>query len=129
MIYVDTSVLLAELLAEDRHPSPGFWAGSLVSSRLAEYEVWIRLHARQLGTSHGEAARLLIGRLALVEMVSPVLTRALEPFPHPVRTLDGLHLAAVAFLRDRRVPVSIATYDTRLGAAAEAMGIPLAAIG
>lgn len=129
MIYVDTSVLLAELLAEDLHPSAGFWAGSLVSSRLAEYEVWTRLNARNLGATHGEAARLLVGRMALVEMVSPVLTRAIEPFPHPVRTLDALHLASIEFLRDRRVPVTLATYDARLRAAAEAMGIPLAAIG
>jgi type IV pilus assembly protein PilB len=31
----------------------------------------------------------------------PVLARALEPFPVPLRTLDALHLAAVAFLRGR----------------------------
>ena len=48
MIYVDTSVLLAELLAEDQHPSEAFWAGVLVSSRLAEYELWARLHAKRL---------------------------------------------------------------------------------
>jgi hypothetical protein len=40
MIYVDTSVILADLLAEDVHPPPGFWQESLVSSRVLEYEVW-----------------------------------------------------------------------------------------
>jgi hypothetical protein len=39
MIYVDTSVALAHLLAEDRCPPPGFWSQDLVTSRLLEYEV------------------------------------------------------------------------------------------
>jgi hypothetical protein len=28
----------------------------------------------------------------MIEMVGPVLTRALQPFPVPVRTLDAIHL-------------------------------------
>ena len=71
MIYVDTSVALAELLAEDRRPVESFWNETLVSSRLFEYEVWIRVHARKLARSHGEAARALVGRVALLELVSP----------------------------------------------------------
>ena len=78
MIYVDTSVVLAQLLAEDRRPPARLWNETLVASRLMEYEIWTRLHARQLAESHGEAARLLIGRIALLELSSPVLTRALE---------------------------------------------------
>ncbi len=45
MIYVDTSVVLAHLLTEDRSPPASFWQGNLVSSRLLEYEVWTRLHS------------------------------------------------------------------------------------
>jgi hypothetical protein len=40
MIYLDTSVALAHLLAEDRCPSPSMWDHPLVSSRLLEYEIW-----------------------------------------------------------------------------------------
>jgi predicted nucleic acid-binding protein len=119
MIYIDTSVALAELLAEDRRPAASFWHETLVSSRLLEYEVWIRVHARRLVASHGEAAR------ALLELVSPVLIRALEPFPKPVRTLDALHLASTEFLRDREPAIQLATYDGRQAAAAKAMGIAL----
>jgi hypothetical protein len=36
VIYLDTSVVLAELFAEDRRPRPEFWMGQLVSSRLLE---------------------------------------------------------------------------------------------
>jgi predicted nucleic acid-binding protein len=125
MIYVDTSVVLAELLAEDRRPGERFWHDTVVSSRLLEYEVWVRVHARGLAPSHSEAARALVGRIALLELVSPVLTRALEPFPVPVRTLDALHLASAAFLRDRQPAIRFATYDVRQAAAAAAIGIPL----
>lgn len=125
MIYVDTSVVLAELLAEDRRPDPDFWDATLVSSRLLEYEVWTRLNARRLGGTHGDAARRIIGRLALLELVSPVLLRALEPFPRYVRTLDALHLASAQFLRDQDPSVRLATYDARLADAASALGITL----
>jgi hypothetical protein len=125
MIYVDASVALAELLAEDRRPGDDFWNQTLVSSRLLEYEVWTRVHARKLARSHGEAARALVGRVALLELVPPVLTRALEPFPKPVRTLDALHLASTEFLRERQPSILFATYDSRQAAAAKALGIAL----
>jgi predicted nucleic acid-binding protein len=125
MIYVDTSVALAELLAEDRRPGDNFWNQTLVSSRLLEYEVWTRVHARKLVRSHGDAVRVLVGRVALLELVSPVLTRALEPFPRPVRTLDALHLASAEFLRERQPAIQLATYDSRQATAAKAMGIAL----
>lgn len=128
MIYVDTSVFLAQLLAEDRVPNVDLWEQTLVSSRLAEYEVWTRIHARRLGTSYGDDVRALLGRVALVEMVSPVLARALEAFPVPVRTLDALHLASIEFLRAQGTNVVLATYDDRLGKAAIALGVELYAL-
>jgi len=124
VIYVDTSVALAQLLAEDRHPAPSLWKEPLVSSRLLEYEVWSRIHARGLARSHGELVRLLLGRLAFLELVRPVLARALEPFPKPVRTLDALHLASMDFLRRQGQAVRLASYDGRLLAAARQMRIP-----
>lgn len=124
MIYLDTSVVLAHLLAEDRSPPQSLWREALVASRLLEYEVWNRVHARRLGRSHGDDVRSLIGRVALIELTPPVLVRALEPFPVPVRTLDALHLASLDFLRNRGQEVELASYDERLLAAASAMGIP-----
>jgi predicted nucleic acid-binding protein len=128
VIYLDTSVALAQLLAEDRQPPESLWQQPLVSSRLLEYELWTRLNARDLGVSHGEAARRLVERLALLELVPNVLARALEPFPVSVRTLDALHLASVEFLRGRGVAVELATYDERLTAGARSIGIPIAAV-
>jgi predicted nucleic acid-binding protein len=128
VIYLDTSVVLAQLLAEDRTPPTSLWGESLVSSRLLEYELWTRIHALRLGRTHGEAIRTILDRIALVELAAPVLARALEPFPTAVRTLDALHLASADFLRARGQALSIASYDDRMLAAARALAIPVAAL-
>jgi len=124
MIYLDSSVALAHLLAEDRYPPNALWRQPLVSSRLLECEVWNRINARRLQNSHGEVARGLINRIAIIEMVPPVLSRALEPFPAPVRTLDAIHLAAINFIRAQGASVQLASYDERLLDAARLLGIP-----
>jgi predicted nucleic acid-binding protein len=128
MIYLDTSVALAHLLAENHRPPQDLWSEELVSSRLLEYELWNRLNAQGLTGSHGDVARLLLARLAWLELRPPVLKRALYPFPLPVRTLDALHLASVSFLREHGKEVALATYDLRMAEAAEAMGVPLKAV-
>jgi len=127
IVYLDTSVLLARLFAEDRSPPDAFWNQRLASSRLLEYEVLNRVHARGAWLSHGEAARSLLDRVSLVEMAPQVLDRALSPFPQPVRTLDALHLATLAFLQLQGLEMRLATYDLRLAAAAGGMGLVLAA--
>jgi hypothetical protein len=118
-------VALAHLLAEERVPSDELWAETLVSSRLLEYELWTRIHARGLGRSHGELARELVNRLALIEIATPILGRALEPFPTPVRTLDAMHLASIEFLRQHGQRIQLASYDNRLLNAAQALSIPI----
>ena len=68
MTYVDTSVVLAHLFAEDRRPADLLWKQPLLSSRLLEYELWIRVNARGIGRSHGDHVRDILGRVALVEL-------------------------------------------------------------
>jgi len=123
MIYLDSSVALAHLLAEDRFPSETLWDQPLISSRLLECELWNRVNAHQLQNSHGDAVRDLIGRVAMIEMVGPVLTRALQPFPVPVRTLDAIHLSALEFVRAQKQNVQLASYDERLLTAARLLDI------
>ncbi len=125
MIYLDSSVALGHLLTEDRLPPEQLWQESLVSSRLLEYEIWTRINARRLAQSHGDNVRALVGRVALVELTSPVLARALEPFPKPVRTLDALHLASIDFLRKQGQTVTLASYDDRLVDVARVLRIPI----
>ncbi len=127
MIYLDTSVILAYLMAEDRSPPESLWRETLASSRLMEVETWNRLHAHGLADSRGEHARTLIAQVSMLELIQPVIARALEPFPGPYfpRTLDALHLASCAWLRDSGRAVSLASYDRRMTATARAMDIPV----
>ncbi len=125
MTYLDASVALAHLLAEDRVPPERLWQEDLISSRLLEYEIWTRIHALKLARSHGDAVRSLLSRVAFIELSPPVLLRALEPFPKPVRTLDALHLASMDFLRKQGQRISIASYDGRLIDAVRALRFPI----
>jgi hypothetical protein len=97
MIYLDSSVALAHLLAEDRFPPDALWEEQLVSSRLLECEVWNRINAHQLRHSHGDAVRNLIGRVAMIEMVGPVLIRALHE-----RLLAAARLLGIAEWSERQ---------------------------
>jgi len=56
-----------------------------------------------------------------------LLRRATEFEAQGMRPLDALHLASIEFLRGLGQRPSLATYDQRLAAAAEALTIPLAA--
>lgn len=125
MIYLDTSVLLARLFAEDRFPPDRLWAQTLVASRLLQYEVFNRVHARGAAATHLKDARRLLDRVSWLEMTPQVLARALEPFAEPVRTLDSLHLSSMDFLRAHGQMVSLASYDRRLSQAALSMGFAL----
>ena len=122
-VYLDTSVALAHLLAEDRTPPARLWSEQLISSRLLEYETWNRIHARKLSKSHADAVRLLLGRISTVELISPILTRATEPFPASVRTLDALHLSTVIFLQESGQKLELASYDQNMTRAARALKI------
>jgi len=128
VIYVDSSVLLADLFAEARSPRETLWDEDLGSSRLLAYEVWTRINARGLLTSHGNRARGLLIRVSFTEMTEAALTRAIEPFAVPVRTLDALHLATMAYLREQGAAIELASYDSRLVGAAQALGIAVAAL-
>jgi hypothetical protein len=77
-------------------------------------------HARRLTTSHGEVVRELLNRVGVVQLHPFATQRALERFPRVVGTPDALHLSAIEYLRSQRQQVVLATYDTRLAAAAEA---------
>jgi predicted nucleic acid-binding protein len=128
LIYLDTSVALAHLVSESPSPPAALWRERLVSSRILEYEFWNRIHARGLTRSHGDEARVLLVYISLIDLAPPVLARALEPFPTPVGTLDGLHLATIKFLRAQGEKVELASYDRRLNAGARALGVSIYAL-
>jgi len=122
VIYVDTSVALAWILAEDRRPPASLWSESLVSSRLLQYELTNRLRAYGMTATRRSQAREVTSVLSFVELAVPVLERAMSPFPLPVHTLDALHLATFEFLCGQGVELSLASYDGRMLAVAKALG-------
>jgi predicted nucleic acid-binding protein len=125
VIYLDTSVVLAQLFAETLTLPPDVWRQSLVSSRLLEYEVSTRLHGRSMGASYANQAKAILSGIDLIELTPVVLARALQPFPISVRTLDALHLATVEFLRGRHYEVLFASFDQRLLRVARALDMPI----
>ena len=127
MTYIDTSVVLAHVLAEDRRPPTSLWDDVLVASRLVDYETWARVNSKGLADTHGKAVAATLGRLRYVSLMDEVLGRARQPFPITVRTLDALHLATIVFLQSMD-EVRLATYDARMVQAAQAMEIPLVAL-
>jgi len=46
----------------------------------------------------------------------------LQPFPVPVRTLDGLDIATIEVIRGEGETVELASYDNRLVVAARVLG-------
>jgi predicted nucleic acid-binding protein len=125
VIYLDSSVVLARLFVEPRSLPDSAFQSSLVSSGLLEYEVWNRIHVRGLTHSHADTTRDFLNRVVLFELSQEILSRALEPFPVPVRTLDALHLATIVYLRDQPNDIELASFDQRLITGARALGIPL----
>ena len=129
MIYVDSSVVLAHVFAEGIGPSVSFWNADLVTSRLTEFECWVRVHAYGRGASHGPALAAALARLDVIALDEEACARTRASFPVPVRTLDAIHLATADFFRCRGFVLDIATYDARMRAAAVAMGFGLSPLG
>lgn len=128
MIYLDTSVALAELLDEARRPTAEFWRERMVSSRLLEYECWNRIHAKSVADVVADRMKGLLDRVSLVDLAPDMLARARDPFPVPLRTLDAFHLATMHFLREQGRTATLASYDERLITAARALDFPIAAL-
>jgi predicted nucleic acid-binding protein len=137
MIYVDTSALLRLVLRESGALDDLRSADALVSSELIAVEsarTIDRLRLHGVLTSDDAAARLRVVQewleaLDLVLMRPPVLSRASEPMPGPLGTLDAIHLATALVWRDRIGPIgSVATHDAALGAAARAFGFDVRGI-
>ncbi len=125
MIYLDTSVVLSRLFAETQAPPVRFWSQLFTSSRLLEYEAFNQVLTRRGGNRLMPQTSNLLAQVDLLDLTPVILTRALQPFPIPVRTLDGLHLATMDFLRGHGQTIELATYDRRLAEGAVALGFPL----
>jgi len=135
--YIDTSALLRIVLREPGALEELRSYDALVSSELIVVESArtidrLRLHGSL--TTEEAAIRLRtvnewLEAIDLVLLRPPVLSRASEPMPMPLGTLDALHLATALIWRDRMGPLpTMATHDTALGLAAQAFGFDVRGI-
>jgi predicted nucleic acid-binding protein len=135
--YIDTSALLRIVLREPGALEELRTYDGLVSSELIAVEsarTIDRLRLQGSLTAEEAAARLRtvhewLEAIDLVLLRTPVLSRASEPMPMPLGTLDALHLATALIWRDRMGSLpTMATHDTALGLAAQAFGFDVRGI-
>ena len=129
--YLDTSALLRIVLREPGALEDLRSYDGLVSSELIAVEsarTIDRLRLQGSLTAEEAASRLRtvnewLEAIDLVLMRPSILSRASEPLPMPLGTLDAIHLATALIWRDRvgALP-AMATHDTALGIAARAFG-------
>ncbi|MBI1852776.1 MAG: type II toxin-antitoxin system VapC family toxin [Planctomycetes bacterium] len=129
--YVDSSVILRRVLGQSGALKEWKALSGVVASALVEVECLRTLDRfRLLGNVSDpqvSALRDAVFRLlAEVEMVEPtrvVLSRAAQPLPTALGTLDAIHLATAILWRERAgADLTMATHDIALATAARASG-------
>ena len=130
--YLDSSVLLRVVLGQrDALKEWGRVTQGIVSA-LAEVECLRTLDrlrsaqgfANEVIAEQREAVYRLLEAMEIVEITHPVLSRAAQPLPTALVTLDAIHLASALLWKDQaRKDVSMATHDVALAVAARASGL------
>ncbi len=125
--YLDASALVKLVVREAQSESLAeYLAGrTLASSRISIVEV-----ARAVGRRFGrtwEPEAEVFDELAFIELDSVVTAAAATLKPTELRSLDAIHLASAGQLGSDLE--AFVTYDSRLAAAAQSLGIPIVAPG
>ena len=129
--YVDTSVLLRVVLREtgaleDLKSYEGLVSSELIAVESARAIDRLRLQGAltlEEAAARSRAVGDWLEAFDLVLLRPLVLSRASEPLPTPLGTLDAIHLATALLWRERMGPlVTIATHDSALGVAARTFG-------
>ena len=135
--YIDTSALLRVVLREpgaldDLRSYDGLVSSELIAVESARTIDRLRLQGSLTTEEAAARVRAVNDWLEAVDLVllrPPVLSRASEPMPLSLGTLDALHLATALIWRDRMGPLPMmATHDTALGMAAQAFGFDVRGI-
>ena len=130
--YVDTSALLRLALGEPGALEDLRSCEALVSSELLAVESLrtidrLRLQGALAPEEAASRRAIVADWLEAVDLVllqRPILSRASEPLPTPLGTLDALHLATALVWRDRTGQALVmATHDGGLALAARSFGL------
>lgn len=124
-LYLDSSALVKLAVREPESTALRRYVRGrrIVSSALARTEVSRAL--LPLGEGAGDRAAQVLASVELVRINDRVLTAAGSLGPAEVRSLDAIHLATAQLIESQLARV--VTYDERMTAAAEALGLPVAA--
>ncbi len=136
--YLDSSVLLRVVLGQaDRLPAwPTVESG--VASALVEVECLRTLDRLRLRAglsseelaSRREAVFRLSEEMVVIEPSKAILSRAAQPLPTPLGTLDAIHLSTALLWREvQGVDLVMATHDRALATAARASGLRVMGAG
>ncbi|MEO5896459.1 MAG: type II toxin-antitoxin system VapC family toxin [Vicinamibacterales bacterium] len=135
--YIDTSALLRLVLREPGALEDLRAYDALVSSELIAVESTraidrLRLQGALTVEEAATRRRAVTNWLEAIDLLllrPPVLSRAGEPLPTPLGTLDAIHLASALIWRERigALP-TIVTHDTALGLAARTFGFDVRGI-
>lgn len=130
--YLDSSVVLRIILGQRDRLKEWKSVRQAVASALVEVECLRTLDRLRLARNlddqdvvvRREAVFRLLDEVEVVETGRPVLTRAAQPFPTALGTLDAIHLATALLWRERsEAELVLATHDASLGMAARASGL------
>jgi predicted nucleic acid-binding protein len=135
--YIDTSALLRLVLREPGALDDLRACDGLVSSELVAVESLRTIDRLRLkgdltveeAAARSQAIGEWLEAIDLVLVRPPILSRASQPLPLPLGTLDAIHLATALVWRERvGVLATMATHDTALGLAARAFGFEVRGI-
>jgi predicted nucleic acid-binding protein len=130
--YLDTSALLRLIFREKGALEELLDCDAFVSSEILVVETLrsidrLRLQGA-LSLAEAAARRAVatewLEAVDLVLLQRPIMSRASEPFPAPLGTLDALHLATALVWAERtQQDLVLATHDAALAVAARAFGL------
>lgn len=130
--YLDSSVLLRVILGQRDALKEWGRVTQGIASALAEVECLRTLDRLRLTEGYTDeviaARRAAVYRLMeameVVEITHTVLSRASQPLPTALGTLDAIHLATAMMWKERTAKdLAMATHDAALAVAAKASGL------
>lgn len=129
--YLDSSILLRVILGQRNAVKEWRAIERGVASALVEVECLRTLDRLRLSERlsdeaialRREAVFRLLESMEIIDLTRPILTRAAQPLPTALGTLDALHLATALLWREgRQEDLVMMTHDTALAIAARASG-------
>lgn len=130
--YLDSSTILRIVLGQTNALKEWRSITQGVASALVEVECLRTLDRLRLGeglkdveiAASRETVFRLLEAIEVVELTRPILSRAAQPLPTALGTVDAIHLATALLWKERtRADLVMATHDEGLATASRASGL------